>query len=222
MYIIYIFAYNYLAAWQIALFTIFTPLYVTLIGDAMKKRFRAVFLIAALLSVAGAAIIIARDLLSLKLQIGFILMQISNFCFALGQVWYKKFKTDLRQISDVYLFSWLYLGAFIVSGVNSFLMTNWTGLQITNQHILVLLYLGILASGVCFFLWNHGATMVNTGTLAVLNNLKVPLGVLFAIVIFGEAGNWPRLLTGGAVIFIAIYLTETFKNKQPAFSLKSK
>ena len=37
MYIFYIYAYNYLDAWQVALFTIFTPIYVTLIDDALQQ-----------------------------------------------------------------------------------------------------------------------------------------------------------------------------------------
>ncbi|MCB9058642.1 MAG: EamA family transporter [Calditrichae bacterium] len=222
MYILYIYAYNFLDAWQIALFTIFTPLYVVLIGDLIRKRFQVLYLLVAIMSVAGAAIIIARDLMSVELRTGFVLMQLSNMCFAAGQVWYKKVKADFKGIKDGYLFSWLYAGALLVSGVNSMFITDWSSLQINSNQIMVLLYLGILSSGICFFLWNYGATKVNNGTLAVLNNLKVPLGVLISITVFGENGDWKRLLLGGTVIFAAIIINEFFKNKAPVYSFKSK
>ncbi|MCB0283255.1 MAG: EamA family transporter, partial [Calditrichaeota bacterium] len=105
---------------------------------------------------------------------------------------------------------------------NSMFITDWSSLQINSNQIMVLLYLGILSSGICFFLWNYGATKVNNGTLAVLNNLKVPLGVLISITVFGENGDWKRLLLGGTVIFAAIIINEFFKNKAPVYSFKSK
>ena len=39
----------------------------------------------------------------------------------------------------------------------------------------VLVYLGIVASGIGFFLWNAGARRSAPGVLAVGNNLKIPL-----------------------------------------------
>jgi len=78
MYIFYIYAYNYLQAWQIALFTIFTPLYVTLINDLLSKKFHLIFLITATLSIIGAAVIVLKDITSIELQLGFFLIQFSN------------------------------------------------------------------------------------------------------------------------------------------------
>ncbi|MFM7261548.1 MAG: hypothetical protein ACKO3W_13190, partial [bacterium] len=48
---------------------------------------------------------------------------------------------------------------------------------LTTPQWLTLIYLGVGASGVGFFLWNVGATKVAPATLAVMNNAKVPLGV---------------------------------------------
>src|SRR3972149_6330007 len=44
MYVAYTYAFQYLQAYEVALFTIFTPLYVTLINDAYQKRFHAISL----------------------------------------------------------------------------------------------------------------------------------------------------------------------------------
>jgi len=211
MYIFYIHAYNYLQAWQIALFTVFTPIYVSLINDLIHKKFNGLFLLAAVLAIIGAAIIVFRDIASYELQFGFLLIQVSNICFALGQILYKKLKTDNPEIKNTILFSWLYLGAFVLSGINSLVMTNWFVLELNSIQIYTLLYLGVLASAIGFFLWNFGATKVNAGTLAVFNNLKVPLGVIFAITFFGESADIEKIIVGGIIILLAIFITERFQ-----------
>lgn len=212
MYIFYIYSYQYLKAWQIALFTIFTPIYVTLINDLLNKKFNAKFLIAALLSIVGAGIIVFKNGENLQLQFGFILMQLSNICFAAGQLFYKRIRHILVKTSDAQLFAWLYSGAFAVSIINSLIVTDYSSLHLTSVHIYTLLYLGMLASGLCFFLWNYGATKVNEGTLAVFNNLKVPLGVAASIFIFNEQGDYLRMILSGLIIGMALYVSEHYNS----------
>ncbi|MDE9567373.1 EamA family transporter, partial [Xenorhabdus bovienii] len=72
------------------LFTIMTPLYVTLIYDLMgRNRLRWGYALSSLLAVAGAAII-RYDRLSESFWIGLILVQLANIFFAIGQVGYKR------------------------------------------------------------------------------------------------------------------------------------
>ncbi|MGC4074440.1 MAG: EamA family transporter [Nibricoccus sp.] len=80
---------------------------------------------------------------------------------------------------------------------------------LTSTQAYTLLYLGVLASGVCFFWWNLGATKVNAGTLAVFNNAKVPLGVACSLLFFGETADLPRLAVGGALLIAAVAVAET-------------
>lgn len=214
MYIFYIHAFQFLEAWQIALFTIFTPIYVTVIYDFLNGRFKIKFFAASLLSVVGAALIVLNDMGKLELQIGFVLIQLSNLCFAIGQVYFKKFSKNLPQVSAIKMMSWLYIGAVITAFVNAIIMSDWN-LEIVNQtHIYTLLYLGIIASGVGFFLFNLGATKVNSGTLAVMNNIKVPLGIFASLFLFGEEGNVQKLMLGGFIILIALYLSEFWKYEE--------
>ncbi len=53
MYIAYNYAFLYLQAYEVALFTIFTPIYVTLINDAMRRRMPWVSLLATVATVFG-------------------------------------------------------------------------------------------------------------------------------------------------------------------------
>jgi len=74
---------------------------------------------------------------------------------------------------------------------------------LTTSQWLTLAYLGVVASGVGFFLWNRGAVQVGPGALAVMNNLKVPLGVVAALTIFGEQADLGRLAVGGGLMIVA-------------------
>jgi len=214
MYIFYIHSYGYLKAWQIALFTIFTPLYVTLINDILNGKFNLKFLLAAILSIIGAGVIVFNEGQNVQLRTGFFLIQISNVCFAAGQVFYKKIRNKFKKVKDRSLFAWIYCGAFLISLFNSVFVTDYSALHLNSSHIYTLLYLGILASGVCFFLWNFGAIRVNAGTLAVFNNLKVPLGVAASIFVFSEEGDFTKMLLGGIIIAGALYVSEHFNEKR--------
>jgi len=74
--------------------------------------------------------------------------------------------------------------------------------------VLTLVYLGAVASGLGFFLWNVGARKVNGGTLAVFNDLKIPLAVAVSLIFFGEKASLPHLLIGGTVVVAALLLNE--------------
>ena len=81
-------------------------------------------------------------------------------------------------------------------------------LALTATQRWTLLYLGVLASGVGFFLWNVGATKVAAGTLAVMNNAKVPLGVAVSLLFFGGNADLSRLLASLAVLGAAVWLAQ--------------
>jgi drug/metabolite transporter (DMT)-like permease len=70
----------------------------------------------------------------------------------------------------------------------------------------VLLYLGAVASGLGFFLFNAGARRTDIGTLAIFNNAKIPLAILASALVFHEHVDWLRLAAGGAVIALALGL----------------
>ncbi len=208
MYITYLQAYLYLEAYQVALFTIFTPLYVTLINDLHTRRFRPGSLGAAGLAVIGAAVITYQSTSMKGILTGFCLMQLSNLCFAYGQIEYKRLRTSFSHLKDHQVYGLLYLGAVAVTTVATTLIGGWGSLTALDlRQIGTLLYLGLLASGLCFFWWNKGAVLTNAGTLAVFNNLKIPLAVAVSLLVFGESANLIRLISGGAIILIAIWFS---------------
>jgi carboxylate/amino acid/amine transporter len=206
MYLAYIESFRYLHAYEAALFTITTPIFVTLLVDLFERTLRPRALIAALLAVVGTGIIVVKST-DLKLTVtGLGLVQLSNVAFAFGQVFYRRLRKQHTTLKDRELFALLYAGALIVAVAA--LIGRGVSFGLTTSQLWTLMYLGIVASGIGFFLWNKGAVLVNGGTLAVMNNLKVPLAVAVALLFFGESADLPRLVASLLVLGAAVWLAE--------------
>ncbi|HNR02605.1 MAG TPA: EamA family transporter [Anaerolineaceae bacterium] len=216
MYIAYLEAFQTLKAYEVALFTIFTPIFVTLIDDAFSKRFNLLHLVVALITVAGTAVIEWESIQSPGVLSGFLLVQLSNLCYAFGQIYYRRLLAFHPELKDREVFGYLYLGAVIITAIAMLFFTPISSITLTVNQSITLLYLGLVASGLAFFLWNIGARKVNAGTLAVFNDLKIPLAVLVSLLVFGESANLSRLLIGGAIIVSALVLNEILSPKKTA------
>jgi drug/metabolite transporter (DMT)-like permease len=211
MYVTYVASFQYIPAHVIALLTTTTPLFVTMIGDLYEKKFHKMFLFAALLAVAGGAVIkLPAQPLSAALY-GILLLQISNAAFAFGQIAYRRLMNSRGIAQDQKIFGFMYGGGVLVTGAFSLATTEFRRLSVQPQQWIALLYLGLIASALCFFLWNLGARKVNEGTLAVMNNLKIPVGVIASLAILRESTDYPRLLAGCALFAIALWINQRKK-----------
>lgn len=208
MYITLNYSYRYLKSYEVALLTITTPLFVTLLNDWLERCFHWMYLLTAIASIIGAGFVIFNNLTSGNLLTGFLLLQISNLCFAFGQVYYRRVMIQSPGLKDTEVFGLVYLGAVIITGLTSAVFTPWSKLSLGFTQIWTLLYLGAIASGLSFFLWNFGARKVNTGALAIFNDLKVPLAVAVSLLVFGEKTDWVRLLIGGVIVIAALLINE--------------
>jgi drug/metabolite transporter (DMT)-like permease len=195
MYLAYNASFRHLQASEVALFTLTTPILVTLFADALERRLRPRALLAALLAVVGAAL-------------G--LVTLSNLAFAVGQVLYQRLRARHAGLRDRDIFGLLYAGGFAVAVVA--LLNRDVTVTLTATHLATLAYLGIVASGLGFFLWNIGATRVGVGRLAVMNNAKVPLMISVSLLVFGERTNLASLGASFALMAAAVWLAE----KRPA------
>ena len=204
MYTGYLAAFQYATAHQIALFTVTTPLYVCLVHDAWARRFDPVNLLLAGVAVLGAVVLQPRTWSLEGMWPGFVLVQASNLCFAFGQVAYRRMRREAPEVRDQAVFAWLYLGGLLICTLTVSAAGSWSRLvSLGAGQWWTLLYLGVLASGLGFFLWNRGAVSVSPGVLAVFNNLKIPLAVAAALTIFGEVADLRRLALGGAIMLAA-------------------
>lgn len=206
MYVLYIQSFKWLRPGEVALFTIFTPIYVTLAGEWLERRGSWFTLGTAALAVAGTGVCLWTSLGRGGLLQGFLCMQLSNGCFALGQVLYRRVAPRTGR-ADHQLMGILYAGAVLVTLALAVPSLQWARVAaVTRPQAWVLLYLGVVASGLGFLLFNAGARRTDLGTLAIFNNAKVPLGVLAAALVFHEAVAWLPLLAGGAILALALGL----------------
>lgn len=206
MYLFLFHAYGYLSVPELLLFTIFTPLYVTLIDEVLIGRCHvpARFWLGAGLAVGGAAII-RFGTISPDFVVGFLLIQAANICFAGGQVGYKRLALG-GTVSQVQTFGLFFLGATLVTGLAVLLLADHGRWPSTAVQWGVLLWLGLGASGLGYLGWNLGAKRVNTGQLAVMNNMLIPAGILVNFIFWNRDVDWLRLLVGGLVIGLAVWV----------------
>jgi len=191
---------------EVLLFTIFTPLYVAVLDDLLAGRFSPVHLLTAALAVAGAAVIRYQRPES-DFWLGFLVVQAANLCFAAGQVGYRRLSGQLPAALPAHgVFGWFYLGALIPSAGAFVVFGDIGRLPASALHWGVLVWLGVVASGLGYFLWNRGATLVDAGTLAAMNNALIPAGLLVNLLIWNRDADLLRLAAGGAIIVAALWL----------------
>lgn len=209
MYLCFLRSFQYLEAYQAALFTVTTPIYVILINDLFARKFNGYYMKIALLAVLGGIIIYYKNINNANLLHGFILVQLSDLCFAFGQVAYKRLRARASHMQDSQVYGLLFFGALSTAIIATTYNSGWHSiLDVTVRQLLILVYLGTIASGLCFFWWNKGAVTTNTATLAVFNNLKSPLAIAVSILFFNETGDVLRLTIGLGLIITALFLAE--------------
>ncbi|MEA3545972.1 MAG: carboxylate/amino acid/amine transporter [Thermodesulfobacteriota bacterium] len=214
MYVFYYQSFLLLSVPEVLIFTILTPVYVTLIFDLMQGRFSFRYLVTALVAVLGAAIIRYSSIGS-EIFTGFLVVQGANICFAVGQVGYKVLlERENMELPQRAIFGYFYLGALAVTIVTWFLFGNPAKLPTTALQWEILLYLGLIASGLGYFFWNKGATKVDAGTLAIMNNALIPAGLVVNLLIWNRDANLIRLCLGGAVLLFSLLLHEYWGKRQ--------
>jgi len=212
MYLFFYQSFLFLSVPEVILFTIFTPIYVTLFYDALKAQFKPLYLVSAGVAVLGAYIIRYHDVTA-NFITGFLMVQGANICFAIGQSAYKKVMESNQYVAQRDVFGYFHLGALIVSVVAFGLFANTDKLSPSLTQWGVLVWLGVVASGLGYFLWNKGACEVDAGVLAIMNNALVPAGLVMNLLIWGTPTNYVLLTLGSAVIAFSLWLHHCFMKR---------
>ncbi|ASG01095.1 carboxylate/amino acid/amine transporter [Vibrio anguillarum] len=218
MYCFYYQSFLLLSVPEVLLFTVFTPIYVTLIYDLLKGRFSPWYLVTAAIAVIGA-VFIKFAAINEHFLLGFLVVQGANLCFAIGQVAYKYvMEKETITLAQHSVFGYFYLGALVVASVAFLLFGNSEKLPTTSLQWGILIYLGVIASGLGYFVWNKGACLVNAGALAIMNNALVPAGLVVNILIWNRDVDLIRLAIGGVIILFSLWVNETWVKRKVAAS----
>ncbi|WP_298634910.1 EamA family transporter [uncultured Umboniibacter sp.] len=204
MYICYFHAFTLLTVPLVLLFTILTPIYITLLDDALTKRFRPSVLLVAVIAVLGA-LVIRQQSLGDNYWLGFLVLQGANLCFAFGQVAFKRLARKEPSCLLPEQQRYFFFGASIVTLIAMLLYGEWPS-GITISQIGILIWLGVVASGLGYFWWNRGAATTDTGTLAIMNNAVIPLGLVVNLIFWGQDVDYIKLVVGGGIILLAMAL----------------
>jgi drug/metabolite transporter (DMT)-like permease len=205
------YSFQYLNAWQVALMTLFTPIYIVAIDGIWKRRIDWVFLLCALLTVTGAAIaMFYKGCVPPRSITGCLLVQGADISFALGILIYRRARLKYVTAKDSELYALPFMGGVLLTLAGTLFSGGFAGVAaISHLQWWSLVYMGLVSSGLCLFWWNLGATKVCTGVLAVLSNIKVPMAVAVSLFLFGEqAGAWMRLLIGAAIMITAVSIVQ--------------
>lgn len=215
MYLFYYHSFLYLNVSEVALFTIFTPFYVSLVYDFFAKRFRPLYLVSISICVFGAFIIKVGAINS-QFIIGFLLIQMANLTFGTGQSLYKIVLEKQGNLSQKSIFGYFHLGAALITALAFLTLGDMQNLPKNTSSWLVLFYLGIVASGLGYFLWNKGATLVDSGVLAIMNNAIIPVAIianaLLVALFFPQksvdftTSELVRMALGTALMFLSLWL----------------
>ena len=212
MYVFYYQSFIYLSVPEVLLIKVMTPIYVTLVNDAFEGKFHYRFMISAMIATLGAIAIRYKGIDS-DFLLGFALVQGANLCFATGQVCYKRLMKN-EKMAQQQVFAFFFIGALIVAIICYAIFGNSGKLPSTATQWGVLVYLGTIASGVGYFMWNKGATLVNIGVLAVMNNLLIPVGILVNLLIWNHDADILRLSSGASLILLALIVNHQLEKRR--------
>ena len=215
MYVCFYNAFAFLSVAEVALFTVLTPLWITVLEDVARRRFSPRYLLAAALAVMAGVVMRAQTPDNQWLS-GFLLIQAANLCFALGQVAWRRLVHggDLGSTPQHAVFGWFFAGALLVSLLGSLIWGDYQQRPSTAVQWGILLWLGVVASGLGYCLWNQAATQVSAGTLAVMNNALVPAAILVNLAVWQQPAPILPLLTGSALLLLALWIGRA-KNSIP-------
>lgn len=206
--IMYLFYYNsflYLSVTEVALFTIFTPFYVTLIYDAFSFKFKSLYLVSVGVAVLGALVVKYGSVNDGFLK-GFLFVQGANLCFGAGQSAYKALIERFDSINQKDVFGYFHFGAFFVVLVAFLTFGNFEKTALTTTQIGILIWLGVIASGLGYFLWNSGATKVDSGVLAIMNNALIPAAIVVNLVFWYKDTDIIRLIIGSILLYASLLI----------------
>ncbi|HET7775941.1 MAG TPA: EamA family transporter, partial [Azospira sp.] len=194
---------------EVLLFTVLTPIYVTLLDDALAHRFNPWALVAAVVAVGGGVLIRFQPVQGEYLW-GFLLLQLANATFAAGQVLCRHLLARYPMQESLYplyrFFGHFFLGALVLALPSFLLFGNPARLPQTVVQWGVLGWMGLFATALGRFWWVKGSTRVDGGTLAVMNELHVPLGLLVNLLIWNRDADLGKIALGGGVILLSLGL----------------
>jgi drug/metabolite transporter (DMT)-like permease len=133
--------------------------------------------------------------------LGFLITQ-ANLCFAVGQVAYKYLLKSTPELESTpkYTFGFFLLVRVLVALIAFFILAQQKRCQL-HQFSGDINIPGCCGFRCRLFFWNKGVTKVNTGSLAIMNNALIPVGLIVNLVIWNKEADIKKILIMVVVLF---------------------
>lgn len=163
----------------------------------LKEKIGWLKLIGLTLCIAGVFYLLSKgnidNLLHLKFSSGDAWMLLAAFCFAIYNTMVKKKPGSISPVN--FLFTSFSLGTilmipFFLWEVNRYPPITW------NENVVIsILYLGIGASVICFFIWNKAIGILGAGRTVLFGNLIPFFTSLIAVIKLHEEFTWIHVMS---------------------------
>lgn len=173
----------------------------------LKEKIGWLKLAGMLLCITGVLFLLAKgnfqNLLQLKFSEGDCWVLLAAFCFAVYNTMVKKKPVGISSINFLFIifsFGTLLVLPFFFWEINQYPAVEW------NSHLfLSILYLGLGASVICFFIWNIAIHKLGAGRTALFGNLIPIFSSLEAVIILHEQFSWVHIVSM-VLVFTGILL----------------
>jgi len=176
------------------IFTVFLAIWL------LKERLTAKKITAVLLATLGVVLVVGLKFENQDGQIlGAIILLIGSLAWSLYSIYVKKVKYSALFISTYATgFGFLFTTPIMI----------WQFQKTDLYHLsnilvwLGILYLGVVATALAFFLWNKGMQYIDAGVGSIFNFFNVVVGGLLGWIFLGEQLTWNAII-GGVLILLA-------------------
>jgi len=163
----------------------------------LKERIGWMKLLGMFVCIAGILFLLSKgdfkNLLTLKFSLGDVWMLMAAFCFAVYNILVRKKPASISPVNFLFvtfLFGSILLLPFFVWEHDQAPVVHWNH-QLTGS----ILYLGIGASVICFFIWNISISILGAGRTALFGNLIPIFSSLEAVIILNEEFSWIHIVS---------------------------
>ncbi|MBI3138665.1 MAG: DMT family transporter [Sphingobacteriales bacterium] len=168
----------------------------------LKEHIHTTRILGMVLCITGILFLLAKgdwhNLLHLHFTKGDLWVLGAGLSFAVYNTMVKKKPADISPVNFlfvVFLLGTLLLFPFYLKERSTTAAVNWH-----PSILLIILYLGLGASVLCFWIWNIAIRRLGAGRAALFGNLIPVFSTLEAVLILGEKISWIHLLSFGLVI----------------------
>jgi drug/metabolite transporter (DMT)-like permease len=163
----------------------------------LKEKIGLLKLIGLILCICGVFYLLSKgnleNLLRLKFSSGDAWMLLAAFCFAVYNTMVKKKPAAISPVN--FLFTSFALGTILM--IPFFLWeAQHSPAIIWNENVVIsILYLGIGASVICFFIWNKAIGILGAGRTVLFGNLIPIFTSLIAVIKLHEEFTWIHVVS---------------------------